>query len=586
MDHHDMPLGSGSAGVDVAALVLRLALLLGSAVVAGAGLLRPLADELPTWLVRALYGLAALAAVLALLSVFTVDANVVGAVVHALLSLAIPALLRWPPVVRWVSAALVLLLVLETALGRSGIEFAIDTVYVAGAATWFGFAVFSVALPRDGWRTSALRPGPLALSLGGILVLAGGVQLVLSGVGFDRRLYQTPFGIALLVIVALPVAVTVLAAILRDHPRRAYGYGAAGVAIGFLAWSALAAVPRPAELPVPGVPLLADVSVAAAEFPVLVSPQRPGRNLVHFPDSAGRDLSVGVAGGLIQQATARAGAEGTWAEVELPAGRTDLVVQRGDATTSVQVDTGSLAALPSAGGPDGPECASAALGGLVNDRRNELAACPADALSQADTDALRKVVGFLASRQAGGLTLVQDSSPRGVEAANVVREAAARSGLPVGDGPSENSALLVVSGWSDGYLAMSRAAEAQREAPVYLHGLYLAPWLLNGPIVNSVASSSVPLRFDPREQLAVSYAVAVGNRFGGESPTIGGFQDWLGDQWKSVNGEVQIFASAQVNAMPMYPTEPHAPGMVMDRNYAGQWVPNGTVVPVSVPLKP
>jgi hypothetical protein len=31
----------------------------------------------------------------------------------------------------------------------------------------------------------------------------------------------------------------------------------------------------------------------------------------------------------------------------------------------------------------------------------------------------------------------------------------------------------------------------------------------------------------------------------------------------------------------MYPNEPHAAGMVMNRDYAGQWVPNGTIVPVS-----
>lgn len=140
---------------------------------------------------------------------------------------------------------------------------------------------------------------------------------------------------------------------------------------------------------------------------------------------------------------------------------------------------------------------------------------------------------------------------------------------------------MVVSGWSDGYLAMTRAAESQRLKPTHQYGLYLAPWLLNGPIVNAVASSSMPLRFDPRDQLAVSYAVTVGNTFGGESPTIGGFRSWLGPQWQSVNGEVQLYAAAQVNAMPMYPGEQHAPGMEATRDYAGQWVPDGTIVPVS-----
>jgi hypothetical protein len=80
--------------------------------------------------------------------------------------------------------------------------------------------------------------------------------------------------------------------------------------------------------------------------------------------------------------------------------------------------------------------------------------------------------------------------------------------------------------------------------------------------------------------------VAVGNEFGGESPTIAGFRNWLGEQTaKTVLGDVRIFASAQVNAMPMYPNEPHSEGMVVNRDYAGQWVPNGTIVPVSTVLR-
>jgi hypothetical protein len=33
-----------------------------------------------------------------------------------------------------------------------------------------------------------------------------------------------------------------------------------------------------------------------------------------------------------------------------------------------------------------------------------------------------------------------------------------------------------------------------------------------------------------------------------------------------MTGDVQIFASAQVNAMPMYPNESHAAGIVMNRD--------------------
>ncbi|MCU1683386.1 MAG: Conserved putative rane protein [Amycolatopsis sp.] len=585
MDHHDMPTTS-STTFDALALVLRLVLLLGTAFVAGAGLLRPLVGDLPRKLVRTIAALGALSAVLAIVSALTVDVNVVAVVIHVLLAIAIPVLLGRPSLVRWISAGLILLVVLETALGSSGIDFAVDTVYVAGAAVWFGVTVLSAGVPADQWRSTNFRLGPLSLTLGGMLALAGAVQLALSGVGFDRRLYETVFGVSLVLIIVLPVAATVLAGVLlgRAEPARAYRYGALGIGLGFLAWSALAAVPQPAPLPVPGVPLLAQASAGGADFPLLVSPQRPGQNLVHFPDSAGKDLSVGVAGGPVAQALARPGAEGTWAVVDLPHGRTDLVVHKGNAQTSVEVDAGDQAGPPIADA-DAPECASAALGGLIAERREVLTNCPSDALSTEDNAALVKLVAFVAGRKPSAITLVGDSSPRGAAAAKVVRDTAAQAGLPVRADATATSALLVVSGWAGGEVAMTRAAEAQRLAPTYQYGLYLAPWLLNGPIVNAVSSSSVPLRFDPRETLAISYAVATSDAFGGESPSVGGFYDWLGEQGRTVFGDVQIFASAQVNAMPMYPSEPHSPGIEMSPDYTGQWVPQGTIVPVSALLR-
>jgi hypothetical protein len=582
MDHHVTPVSTGSSGVDITALVLRLVLLLATAFLAGTGILRPLVGDLPRKLWLTVAGLGALSAVLAAVSAATVEVNLAALIIHILLALAVPVLLRRPSAGRWASLALVVLVVLETSLDGSGIDFAIDTVYVAAAALWFGITLLSAWVPAEQWRATQFRVGPLSVTLGGLLTLAGVVQLVLSGVGFDRRLYESLFGVALLVVVALPAVVAVLSGILlsRNGSTRVYRYGVIGVAAGFVAWSALAAVPQPPPLPIPGVPLLADATVGGGSVPVLLSPQRPGRNLVHFPPSAGEGLSAGAEGGLISAAVARGGAEGTWADVDLPPGRSSLVIKRGDATTTVEVDAGT-AAGPVIGDADAPECASAALGGLVAEKHDVLTSCPSDALSPGDSGSLVKLVEFLAGRKPSAITLVEDSSPRGVAAARLVRDTAARLGLPVQKDAGADTALVVVSGWSDGYLAMTRAAESQRLKPTHQYGLYLAPWLLNGPIVNAVASSSMPLRFDPRDQLAVSYAVTVGNIFGGESPTIGGFRAWLGPQWQSVNGEVQMYAAAQVNAMPMYPGEQHAPGMEAARDYAGQWVPDGTIVPVS-----
>ncbi|AIG80083.1 Conserved putative membrane protein [Amycolatopsis japonica] len=586
MDHHVIPASSGSAGADIALVLLRLGLLLATAFLAGAGILRPLVGELPSRLRLTIAALGGISAVLAAVSAFATDVNVIALIVHLVLALAIPVPIRRPSAGRWASLALAALVVLETSLGRTGVEFAIDTVYVAAAALWFGVTVLSIWVPAEQWRQTNFRLGPLSLTLGGLLVVAGAVQLFSSGLGFDRRIYGTLFGLTLLVIALLPIVATVLAGFFFSDKEstRAYRFGAAAVAVGFVAWSALAAIPEPPKLPTPGVALLADAAIGEQRFPVLVSPQRPGKNLVHFPASAGEDLSAGIEGGLIGKAIVRPGAEGTWAEVDLPKGRSDLIVSRGGEKTTIEVDAGEEPGL-AIEDADAPECASAALGGLIADRREVLTSCPADALSSEDSGSLVKLVEFLAGRKPSALTLIEDASPRSVAAAKLVRDTAARAGLPVQAEAGPNTALLVVSGWAGGYTAMTRAAESQRLKPTHQYGLYLAPWLLNGPIVNSVASSSIPLRFDPREQVAVSFAVAAGNAFGGESPTLGGFRSWLGDQWRSINGDVQIFAAAQVNAMPMYPGEPHAVGMIADRNYAGQWIPDGTIVPVSSVLR-
>jgi hypothetical protein len=316
--------------------------------------------------------------------------------------------------------------------------------------------------------------------------------------------------------------------------------------------------------------------------PLLISPHRPGRNLVHVPQSAGH-VEVTGPGAAPVHAGPRAGADGSWAEVELPPGRSSILLSSGTGTASVDVDAGDEAGPVAAQGVDGPECASAALGGLITGRREVLSSCPSEVVSPEDEEALRRLVWFLGARKAGAITLAADSSPRGVRAAEVVREAAGPAGLRVDPEQRPGNALVVVSGWAAAHESLTTAGVQQAERPIYSHGLYLAPWLLTTPLATSVTTVSVPLRFDPREQQPVSYAVAVGNGFGGENPTPAGFRAWLGDRPAPAGG-VRIYAVAQVTAMPMGSAEAHAPGMPMTEELAGQWVPLATVVPVSAPL--
>ncbi|MEU3646273.1 hypothetical protein AB0E59_23040 [Lentzea sp. NPDC034063] len=531
MDH---PHGGFDAaeGVSVWVVVVRLALLLVSALIAGSGL----AVTVPKWVRAANFALAAVAAGLVAVSLVAFDAHVLGAVAHGVLVVLVPVLLG-KPAVRWVAAALTLLLVIETSVGDSGLLLVANTVYVAGAVAWVALTLAPGARFRQH-----------ALSLGVVLALAGLVRLVSSGLAFDRRIYETVLGIGLVVVVLLPLAAL-----------RIRRFGTLVVAASLLAWSGLAAIPSPQELPIPGVPVLA----SAGGVPVLISPHRPGQNLVHFPSGNHR---VKVGDGPEIAAVPSAGADGTWALVDLPAGRGEITVVTGEDDFGVSFDTGT-APGPAAG----EECASAALGGLVSGRRDVLTSCPADELSTEDADSLAKLVTFLKNKGVTSVKLVEDGTPRGVRAAALVR-----SSLPVSD---SGDALVVLSGWSDGYKALSRAGVEQAESPVYPHGLYVAPWLLTTPIATSVTTLAVPLRFDPREQLPIGYAIEIGNEFGGTNPTPAGFRSWLGGQ--SAGDQVQIYAVAQVTAMPMGPGEAHGPGMPMQEELAGQWVPKATVVPVS-----
>ncbi|OLR91271.1 hypothetical protein [Actinokineospora bangkokensis] len=576
MEHPHGGLATGGVDTALLPLVLRLVLLLTGAVVAGIGLLRPQLTALPGRLVLVASAASAVSAALAVVSVAAADVHWLGALGHVLLVAAVPALLARPVAARWAAVALGLLLVVETTAGRSGVDFALDTVYVAASTAWLGLAAVTALVPADQRR--APRADQLTVTLGGALAVVGAVRLVSSGLAFDRRVVGSALGLVLVAAVALPLLVTALAVVRAGTARR---WGAVGVAAGFVAWTAIAAVPVPPALPTPGVPVLVDLAVGDTLVPTLVTPNRPGTNLVHFPASAGRDLTVAVAGGAEVPAVPRAGAEGTWAEVELPQGRSDLTVTRGGDTDRVDLDTGTDLVDLRATGPDGPECASAALGSLVAGRRDTLTACPGDALSPQDDEALRKLVGFLKARGAAGVVLRSDTSPRGSRAAQVVQDEATAQGLRVDTAGGEDNALVVVGGWESAAGALNVARTQQSEAPVYQYGLYVAPWLVNTPLVTSVTSVNAPLRFDPRETQPVTYAIAVGNAFGGESPTLEGLRAWLGDRVSDVDGKPRIYAAAQVTVMSMAPGEPHAPGMPMSEDLPGQWVGKATIVPVS-----
>ena len=576
---------TGSPTLDAFALApqlaLRLALLLSTAALAAAGFARPLARDgdrlvVPAWSASALAALASLASLVAQ------QASAPLSALQMLLALSLPPLLRWPRIARVDGALLALLLLAETGPEHTGLLFAADVLAALGAVA----VLVAAALVRTGTEhridTAALA-GAAALFAGGI------VEAVLSGIGLDRRLYGTGYGILLVALVVLPVAAVVVWA------RRFRLVGAGAIVLAFLAFGSLPALAKPEPLPQPGVPLLTH----AGNAPVLVTPQRPGPNLVHLPASAGHDVSVTTSDGRAVRAEERPGAEGSWAVVNLPEGRSELTVEQhgqhaghghhGGASSALEVDagTGPHPNLPSATGEDGPECASAALGSLAAGERAPLASCPAEALQPEDADALRQLVGFTASRGTPGITIAADPSPRSQQAAQLIRETAAHHHIPATGEPRPDNALLDVTGWPRSAHLLDDIAHRQAEDPVYTGGIHLAPWLLHTPVVNEVPTSFLPLRFNPRDERALTYSVALEHSFGQEAPSTSGFDAWLRARRETPHEPPRLYASAQVSAMPMN-TSGAMPGMSggMGGDYPGQWVSHGTVVPVSGSLTP
>ncbi|GAA4857810.1 hypothetical protein [Saccharopolyspora rosea] len=574
-----MDMGAHQSGVDghVLAVVLRLLLLVGSAVAGGTGLLRPALAVRPGR--RAVAGAAAgavVAAAAGVASLVALPVVVPVAVAQIALVLALPAVLARPVPAAGIGAALGLLVLVETLAGDFAADGVVavltDVVFVAAALVGIGVTVLAAGRPR--WR-DGVRPGRITALAGAVLALTGVVRLSESGIGLDRRIYSSAVGLLLVAAVVLPVVAAVVVGL-----RRAVAVVAtAGTVLALSAWTAAGALPQPPAPPTPGVPLLSSVPVGEAAVPVLVTPQRPGRNLVHFPPGAGADLAVATGDGPLVRAVPRPGAEGTWAEVDLPAGRGELMIHSGRGHGTLQVDAGDGPGIPAASGADGPECAGAALGGLVAGRHDVLTRCPADGLEDADADALRRLVGVLASRSVPGIAVAADGSPRSRQAAEVVRRAAADAHLPVRDSPE--NALVVVSGWADAAPRLHALSERQASLPTYAQGVYLAPWLLHAPVVNEALTSFLPLRFNPRDAQSLEYSVALENGFGGENPSASGFRDWLRARRDRPADAVTLYASAQVSAMPMEIRSPDMADMSMGGDYPGQWVPGGTIVPVS-----
>ncbi|MFE1555083.1 hypothetical protein ACFW6V_08830 [Streptomyces sp. NPDC058734] len=322
-------------------------------------------------------------------------------------------------------------------------------------------------------------------------------------------------------------------------------------------------------------PLLGSLGLGGQQVPVLVVPNRPGRNLVGVAAagaSAGTDRERLVRGG------PRPGSTLTWIPVELPAGPGRVWVSAGGSSAPLAVDTGRAGGNPAPAGllgADGAECASAAAGAVLGGSAKAPAGCPSDALTEPDAAALRDTVAFLAGRGVRSLALAGDDSPRGRAAAAEVRAAAARAGIAV-EAPdaSARRPLVVTAGWS-GAEAAVRDVEAGRTVA---EGTYLAPWLLTAPLLSPSAGQLIPLRYAPNSPAAVEYAAALGARLPGEVPTAAGYEAWRAARGAAGPAPAKLYAAAV-----LYVPGSGGPSAAGGHHHtaSASWLPSGMIVPVS-----
>jgi hypothetical protein len=278
-----------------------------------------------------------------------------------------------------------------------------------------------------------------------------------------------------------------------------------------------------------GGPIVKRVEVGSHPVTVVVSPGRPGRNLVQAVSPHGVDVTGS-------------------GPVTLPPGRSSLRVSIGPRSVDVPVDVRG----PRSTAID-EECASRQLGDALAGRvpgRCVVAVGDASAIAAA----LVRNVG-------GPVVAWGDDSPRGRAALAGARAAGARTDLVP---PGPNEALLLVGGW----------AQARSIAPTATpgRGIVLAPWLLE-PTVLSPASSQITVAstVSPHSGAAARYLAALAKRAPGVAPSLAGLEAFAA-AGTSRTRSLQLWSPANLAFLPRaFNSAGH------DHAYASTWTPEGSL---------
>jgi hypothetical protein len=569
--------------------VARAVALAAAALLAGVALIRPLAGG-PTDRARrvilAVAGAGALAAVIGAIGDLAVARYLLLVPLLALAAAAArfgPALLGVPAgglLVGWLSW--------DTRRASTGTAVLL-LAHVAVVAIWTGAALASATAEPSSRTAVVRRVGPVAV---GAAVVAAGTG-VLAAHNDNVTLHGitvTTFGTVVVLKAGLLLAAAILGlgarALLRAR-RAGHGGGGgggrlpAGLELGVLSFAlvvgaVLTSLPAPGPPPATGVPLARVLDLGEAITGLIVAPQRPGVNLVHLMTDRSTYVDVN---GHRYQAQPLPGTQGLWAQIQLPAGRSLLTLHQGRQVAVQVVDTGAGAAQEVLSGPDGAECVAAALGALLGGSRGPLAPCPAQSLVLADAAALRAVVAYLGTRGVNQLTLIADASPRGVAAEREVRAAARTAGITVGEPAAlagqKPQAVLAVAGWQVSGTTLGRFSTAQ--APTY--GTYLAPWLLDSPLVAAAGGAPLAvLPFDPAGPPAQSYVSALRQIGPQQGASATGFYAYLAASGRALPpAPLVLYAAA--GAFQILGASGHGSGET-----GVTWLGRGPLVAVSKPL--
>jgi hypothetical protein len=599
-------------------LALRVSLLAALVLVVGVLLARPaLADApVPTGVTRAVR----IASVLGVLAcvVYALTGQAARPLCAALAALFASAALLLPSRARvagWLLGAvglgLVGALVVEVGVLRTGLPWLVDAAYAVFGAALLGSSIFGVTwLVRSADDLVATRLAGIALVSGVLTSAAGVAQLALTGPRTWYDVGHSAYGLGAAAQAGIPVLITLLWLAARQPGGRARGVeltrlAAGALVLAFVAVAALPTLATPPAGPEPGVPLLRPVDLGLRHLAVLVTPMRPGLNLVHIGDGGGgQAVSGGHQHGARPQApvnslTVRAGAQpvslttrqsapGYWGVVDIPAGTDTLTIGGDGLTSDIPIKVGDVPGDPAfqrvLAGADGPECASVMLGALTGGHRPPTS-CPSEQLTPTDSRVLTSTVAWLAGRGITKLNLASDDSPRSTAAAALVRREAAVHRMSVATTPVAGDTLLAVSGWAAGADALT--ALSKRAVSSQYGGAILAPWLLSAPVLAKTTSEVVPLPFDLQQDSAKQYPTMLATVFPGETPSYPGYLASLGEKRSEAEGPVTYYGSAQVN-VPM-----GGPMDDMRMSGPGSWYPDGALLsigsgsePASVPAKP